>query len=122
MESYKALVPPPPALEERNLRELCPDYVAGYCINDCHPTTHQIFRICGTEGNRVRLCMHANFLTAHHHRLKSKDPYDSDGAGRHSLAGPRHDNDYEDIQDIKILPTIDEVCISKTMKPSTDSD
>lgn len=41
------------------------------------------------------------------------EPYEHDGAGSLSAKGPRHNNDRDDITEIQILPTTDEVSIKQ---------
>jgi hypothetical protein len=57
---------------------------------------------------RARICAPlANYLSLHQRPVHSS--FEIDGPGHLSSCGPRHDNDHVNIQDIRILPTADEI-------------
>jgi hypothetical protein len=56
-------------------------------------------------------------------RPKPKFELEVDQPGNHSEFGPRHDNDYEDIENIQILPTMEEILSDRAeYLPQTDPD
>ena len=115
--SYRAFSAPQPVLQDLTESELCNLSLVGFtssCKGNCPLPSHQIFRVTGTEDDHrpIRLPFVQNTLSTAK-RLKSKDPFDHDGAGKYCDTGPRHDNDFESIRDIKILPTTDEILCTK---------
>ena len=102
-----------PHLEKVPLSEVCSDFVDGFCPNrDACSESHKVVRI--QEHSSTKRTEHLpsvpNFLSLEP-RVAPQDGvmFDEDGPGSLSSAGARHDNDFESIKDIKILPTTDEV-------------
>lgn len=123
---FTAFVAPEPALEERNLNEVCADFVRGHCsfkpeddINgeNYHPP-HELFRIWDPSYPQDAPTIKAKTVNKlvsgkpmSKLRFASEDDDDLlDGPGNLALNGVRHDNDHEYIVHIRILPTTDEVC------------
>ena len=89
----------------------CQAFIDGFCRRG-HACQRK-HEICAVDDDSpVRPCLGTlpNNLSLHP-RLHPPDhsPFDDDGPGHLSAYGPRHDNDYVDIQHIQILPTTDEV-------------
>lgn len=104
------------SLESQPLYSVCEDYVNGYCANDqnCNKS-HKIVLLDGTSVVKDPITLvKCNHLLYEPRKgpKRGESAFDSDGPGRLCTNGPRHDNDYEEIGDIKILPTTDEVCVS----------
>ena len=113
----------PSTLSQLPLHSLCQDFVHGFCRRGDECTKSHI--ICAvvseTTGSPVPDCP-PNILSLDP-RLSPRDglPFDTDGPGHLSRRGARHDNDYVDIQHIKILPTTDEIlCRRKPYIPMKD--
>ena len=112
MAGVKAFILPSPTLRARKLDDICDDHVHGTCFTQDCPKSHEICRL--DDGSDIfaaeRLVTIPNTFS-HDRRIiaRGERPFDDDGPGRISLSGPRHDNDYEDIGKITILPTTDEV-------------
>src|SRR5438034_9024762 len=52
----------------------------------------------------------SNYLSLHPRMMpEGGKSFENDGPGNLSAAGARHDNDFVDIRDIRILPTADEI-------------
>ena len=100
-------------LKQKSTFQLCPKFLAGLCRNHekCHPS-HEICEIVGVERQPTKpeLCSTPNYLSTKP-RIAPSDGWaiDNDGPGHFSSAGPRHQNDHVNIQDISILPTVDEI-------------
>ena len=99
------------------------DFIGGFCRkgNEC-AKSHDI---CGVPDNRARtppLNSLPNFLSLEPRALPRQEiPFESDGPGQLSIQGPRHDNDYVEIQRISILPTTDEIlCRRRPYMPEKD--
>ncbi|KZF19706.1 P-loop containing nucleoside triphosphate hydrolase protein [Xylona heveae TC161] len=106
---------PPPVLQERQRASLCSQYLQGYCSNGNSCTdSHDLCRVVETDLSlslslaRVSVDSAPNFIS-NRPRTQLDPPFDSDGPGFLSLSGARHNNDHINIQDIRILPTTDEI-------------
>ena len=100
-------------LKKKSAFQLCHKFLAGSCRNrDACDASHEICEVVGVnfEPPKPQLDCAPNYL--------SKDPriapfngriFNNDGPGPLSSAGARHQNDYINIQDITILPTVDEI-------------
>lgn len=108
MSGIKAQVELSPHLESQPLAGICMKFVNGFCPegNSCW----QSHRIVIIEDERLHAAIESitNILDIEYRYIKRK-AFDNDGPGHRSMSGPRHDNDFERIQDIRILPTTDEV-------------
>lgn len=105
-------------LRKKSAFQLCPKFLAGSCrSHDSYSASHEICEIVGVdfEPTKPQLDCNSNYL--------SKNPrvtpfngrvLDYDGPGQLSKAGPRHQNDHVNIQDIAILPTVDEILSLRT--------
>ena len=109
-----------PHLEKIPLSEICSDFVDGFCPNkDACSKSHKVVLVQELSSTKRtdRLSSVPNILSLEP-RVAPQDGvmFDEDGPGSLSSAGARHDNDFESIKDIKILPTTDEVfpipCVS----------
>ena len=113
----------PSTLTPVPLDSVCQDFVNGFCRrgNECNKS-HKICAIAkDTFASPVIDC--PPNLLSWVPRLSWRDslPFDKDGPGHLSRYGPRHDNDYADIQYINILPTTDEIlCRRKPYVPAKD--
>ena len=108
----KPFVLPIPALQTRKLDEICDDHVFGTCFTRDCPKSHEI--CCLDDGSDLSaaeklMTVPNTFSRERRFIARGERPFDDDGPGKHSFNGPRHDNDYEDIRKITILPTTDEV-------------
>ena len=106
----------PPVLDSRPISRICQAHVNGFCkhAENCPlSSTHRITLIDDVLPSKTALLTALNLLSLEP-RLAPVDKnayFDDEGPGNLSLSGiPRHDNDHVLIQDIKILPTTDEVC------------
>ena len=107
---------PPPKLETKPLSDLCKDYVNGYCREGDHCTQkHDICLVLDPTALKP-----THITTINHNALSSRprasraspdqSPFDEDDLpGSLSKLGPRHDNDFHDIRQIRVLPTTDEI-------------
>ncbi len=113
----------PSTLPQLPLTMACQDFIDGFCRrgNEC-TKSHDICAVPSqTSGSPILDCS-PNLLSLDP-RVSPRDclPFDTDGPGQLSRYGPRHDNDHEDIQHIKILPTTDEIlCRRKPYIPAKD--
>lgn len=106
----KAAELPPSSLPVIAPYFLCDDYIKGFCRRG--EQCNKSHEICITSTNIFqlpRIQSTPNFLSLNPRNPLRKEHFDDDGPGVLSKYGPRHDNDYVDIQDIKILPTTDEI-------------
>ena len=101
----------PSTLTTKPLSELCPDFITGFCRRGYHcPRDHEICAIENARPPLRRVLCSPNLLSLYPRTLPpSQTPFDDDGPGTLSSLGSRHDNDHVDIQDIRILPTTDEM-------------
>lgn len=113
----------PSTLPHLPLASVCQDFVDGFCRrgNDCTKSHH----ICAVpdETNEPPVLDCPSNLLSLDPRLSPREslPFDKDGPGHLSRYGPRHDNDHENIKDVKILPTTDEIlCRRKPYIPGKD--
>ena len=100
-----------PQLESEPLASLCPEYLAGFCKegSSCK-ASHRIVLVNETLSSKVSVVSSPNILSFEPRLPCGQDQtFDDDGPGSLSILGPRHDNDHVLIQDIKVLPTTDEV-------------
>jgi hypothetical protein len=114
--TFKAHVDSKPRLEWNSLAGLCKPFIEGYCRmgTECPLAKSHIICLVAPESPRKAEEMKttANILSPG----PRKNPtdldkfFDSDGPGTLSVAREaRHDNDHISIQDVRILPTTDEV-------------
>ena len=73
-----------------------------------HRLKPQLLQDQTLRDSRARVSSrHVHYLSLDRRPLQT--PFDEDGPGQLSRAGPRHDNDNISIRDIQILPTTDEI-------------
>lgn len=89
---------------------LCDDYINGFCRRgeQCNKS-HEICTISSDSPELPRVQSPPNYLCLDPRTSSRNEQFEHDGPGVLSNHGPRHDNDYVEIQDIKILPTTDEI-------------
>ena len=118
MTPIKARSVGPPVLESKPLFSICDAFVDGYCPNPECALSHEVCLIhdgLSATPPVVRGSL-TNYLSlAPRVRPFAEPVFDDDGPGSLSLAGPRHDNDHVDVQNILILPTTDEVSHSSAL-------
>lgn len=106
------------SLKKKSAFQLCPKFLAGSCRNhDSCSASHEICEIVGVEfePRKPQLDSIPNYLSKNPRLTRSPGRvFDNDGPGQLSNAGPRHQNDYVNIQDITILPTVDEILSLRT--------
>ena len=111
---------PPSSLTQIPLESLCSDFLDGFCRqgDDCHKS-HQICAVPIRKTQAIPVQAPHNFLSFEPRGLlRNQQPFESDGPGILSVDGPRHDNDHVNIEDIRILPTVDEIlCLRKPYIP-----
>lgn len=101
-----------PVLESKPLFSVCGAFVDGYCPNPECPLSHEVCFIHDYSPATVPVVRGSltNYLSlAPRVRAYGEPVFDDDGPGSLSLAGPRHNNDHVEVQNIHILPTTDEV-------------
>ena len=96
------------------LSSLCPDYISGFCRRGDHcPFSHLLCQLDPTSSQTLRQVIQQrqdNVLSNGPRRtLHDRADFDTDGPGHLSEFGPRHDNDDAYIQNIQILPTMNEI-------------
>lgn len=100
-------------LQKKSAFRLCPKFLAGSCrSHDSCSASHEICEIVGieVEQKKPQLDCIPNYLSTNPRVIPSNGRvFDNDGPGQFSNAGPRHQNDHVNIQDITILPTVDEI-------------
>ena len=124
MAAYCPYVAPKPSLNSEPLKHLCKDDVLGHC-KDKNCSKHHIITLVDDQEdsdnyqNSDYVCVdkHSlsplNTLTSTPRFPTSQDhPFDEEWSGTLAAHGPRHDNDKELINDIQILPTVDEVSLA----------
>ena len=128
MSAFQAEEFRPACLEKRSLAAICRDYLKGFCRHgDSCSRSHEICLLLETSDDRklrqIPTSTGHNMLSFTPRILQSGQPsFNSDGPGILAAAGPRHDNDHEDIRDIKILPTTDEILsLRKPYMPHKDA-
>ena len=102
---------------------LCQDYVDGFCRHgESCAKSHDICEIADTNPQPLPVEAVANYLSFELRKaLNTRILFEHDGPGELSELGPRHDNDYVSIKDIKILPTTDEIlCTRGPYMPRND--
>ena len=113
----------PSSLRRFPLASVCIDFVEGFCRrgNEC-TKSHDICAVSDEIPGTPILDCTPNLLSLEPRMLPRESlPFDKDFPGQLSRHGPRHDNDHEDIQHIKILPTTDEIlCRRKPYIPAKD--
>ena len=112
MAKFKPFILPKPTLQARRIVDICDEHVYGACFTQDCPKSHEVCRL--NDGSDLfaaeKLVTVPNVFNRERRTIsRGERPFDDDGPGRYSLQGPRHDNDYEEIGRIAILPTIDEV-------------
>ena len=105
--SVRAAKLQPSTLPQLPTGSVCQDHIEGFCRrgNEC-AKSHAICAVPSNLPATPVLDCPPNLLSFDP-RVSARDclPFDNDGPGHLSRFGPRHDNDYEDIQHIQILPT-----------------
>lgn len=118
MTNIKAASIQKSGLKKKSAFQLCPKFLAGSCRDhDTCSASHEICEIVGVEGEPTKpgLSCISNYLSTNPRVRPSNGwVFDNDGPGQLSDAGPRHQNDYVNIQDISILPTVDEILSLRT--------
>lgn len=114
------------SLPTKSASVLCQDYLLSFCRHgDQCPRSHEICLVEEDIAGRRRVndpAIPARNVLCMEDRLIYHGAADMDGAGRLSTLGPRHDNDYVNIEDINILPTTDEIlCLRPPYIPAKDS-
>lgn len=89
---------------------LCDKFINGFCRRgeQCNKS-HEICTISTDASELPRIQSPPNYLSLEPRNPLRNEQFDDDGPGVLSNHGSRHDNDYIDIQNIKILPTTDEI-------------
>ncbi|MCJ1377076.1 hypothetical protein MMC17_000166 [Xylographa soralifera] len=108
--------PGTPNLESKSLEVVCSSYVLGYCqfhegcpMRETH-CIHLIDETPSTPPNAPSKCRNILSLEPRKAPYSIETCFDSDGPGiLSSVKDARHDNDHVLIQDIRILPTTDEI-------------
>ena len=113
----------PSSLPQLPLASVCQDFIDGFCRRGDECTkSHLICTVANeTSGFPIPDCP-PNLLSLEP-RLwpRGSLPFEKDGPGHLSKYGPRHDNDFANIQHIKILPTTDEIlCRRRPNVPTKD--
>ena len=123
LTNIRAAKLPPSTLPQLPIASVCQDFVDGFCRREDGCTkSHNICAVPSEIPSSPVLDCSVNVLSLDP-RFSSRDslPFDEDGPGHLSRHGPRHDNDHENIQHIKILPTTDEVLsLRKPYVPTKD--
>lgn len=104
-------------LRRKRSFQLCPNFLAGSCRNhDAWHGSHEICQIVGVESEPTisELPIIPNYLSTNPRVAPSNGWAFEDGPGQLSSAGPRHQNDFVNIQDVNILPTVDEILSLRT--------
>ena len=105
-------------LNKKRAFQLCPKFLAGSCRNhDSCKASHEICEIVGVDydSKKPSLDCSPNYLSTNPRVAPFNGRvFDKDGPGQLSNAGPRHQNDHVNIQDIAILPTVDEILSLRT--------
>ena len=116
MTSTSAAVLPPSSLQLVPLERLCTDNVSGFCRRgDRCLKSHEICAIPSDTLGAPTIQSEPNrLLPKPRGSLYDKRRLEDDWPGELSSHGPRHDNDYVSIKDIKILPTTDEILSTRT--------
>ncbi len=118
MTKIKAALMRKSSLRKRPTSQLCPKFLAGSCRNqDICRASHEICQIVDIERESMKpeLTSVSNYLSMKPRMAPSIGcAFDNDGPGQLSSAGPRHQNDHVNIQDISILPTVDEILSLRT--------
>lgn len=99
-------------LKKKSAFQLCHNFLAGSCrIHDSCDVSHEICEIIGVdfEPPKPQLDCSPNYLSKNLRVAPFNRRTFDDGPGQLSNAGPRHQNDHVNIQDIAILPTVDEI-------------
>ena len=105
--AFKALAALSPALPELDSASLCRQHIEGSCVKEhCRPNEHKLCRISNKSQSITPVIKARNNLPLESD--KTKKSFENDGPGNLSKKGYRHDNDHEDIVNIKLLPTTDE--------------
>lgn len=102
------------SLPQEPLSSLCPDYINGFCRRGDHcPLSHLLCELNPSSSQtspNVLQQRRDNVLSNEPRRtLHDRVDFETDGPGQLSAFGPRHDNDDAYIQNIRILPTTDEI-------------
>ena len=110
-KAMPAHVPSSPRLQSYPLKSLCQDFVHGVCKSQaCSPEKHAMLSVSDTEVKRSMTHVSiANFLTSEPRKANILTGHL--GPGHFNWDGERHDNDFANVDDIKILPTTDEVSV-----------
>ena len=125
MAKLKPFILPEPTLRARRIVDICDDHVYGACFKQNCLKSHEICRL--DDGSDLfateKLLPVPNVFNRERRTVsRGERPFDDDGPGRHSVQGPRHDNDYEEVGKIAILPTTDEVQASYPFDRKTLTD
>ena len=97
MSNIKASTLPPPVLTIRSIKNLCPEFVAGFCRHgDKCKKSHEM---CGILEAHLRpevpvLNCEPNILCLEPRLPSNGGFFDDDGPGGTSSVGARHDNDH----------------------------
>ena len=87
---------------------LCKDHINGFCRKgDLCNLSHQLCIVDDRKRSPLPISCAPNYLSLDP-RLPAEF-FEDDGPGALSNLGPRHDNDHVEIQDVRILPTTDEI-------------
>ena len=105
MQAYR---PTKATSKGRSKYPLCDAFLNGSCKSEgCTPDRHAMYPLMTKNEIDSLVPSVTNVLTT---KARKADRFDDKyNAGPTGANGPRHDNDYESIADVKILPTIDEV-------------
>ena len=101
---------PAPTLSSLPLEELCKEGVLGVCTNEKCSKNHALSLVSDDEEFVfVRGDPFNTLSNVPRPQISREHPFDEDGAGSSAKGGPRHDNDFSRITEIRIMPTVDEV-------------
>ncbi|MCJ1432454.1 hypothetical protein MMC27_001810 [Xylographa pallens] len=113
MASAMAHRPDKPHLESKSIEVVCCSYVLGFCLfhEGCPMRdSHRIHLIDESPSDPNTAPSKQRNVLSLEPRVSPKACFDSDGPGiLSSVKDARHDNDHVLIQDIRILPTADEI-------------
>ena len=111
-----------PVLESKPLSSVCDAFVGGDCPNPECPLSHEVCLVLDSTSATIPVVRGSltNYLSlAPRVAPFGVSVFDDDGPGSLSVAGPRHDNDHVEVQNIHILPTTDEVSPHLGVYPKT---
>lgn len=128
MSLIRAQALPEQILPKRPSKALCEEHIRGLCRAGSRCVrVHDIYRLweeTTPQWAEEELKGFDNFLSLEPRVISKENAiFEHDGPGRFSWYGCRHDNDFVDIRNIRILPTTDEIlCDRRPYIPSTKNE